>query len=484
MFRFFGKAAPSRSMDSVLTSAPSEAIEGGKSASSAPNPLPNPVPTFANEKGGRLVRKLGSFVLRHPKSTIFAVSLVILTGSGLGFYGYALHQWTLAQAAVKEQRPAEARKCLDVCLLVWPRSVAVHLLAARADRLSSNLDGAEAHLQTCLKLQHGATEDIQLEFLLMRVQRGQEDETARDLFYYVDSKHPETPLILETLARANMHHLRYGPALHCLDRWIKEYPDSVKAYQWRAWVLERVSDFDGAMGDYKKALQLAPDSFEIRFRVAEIYLERSNPPAAIEHLEWLRRKFPDRAIVSARLGQCFYLEGEVEKARPLLEAAVEELPDDSNLLLTLAKLELQEERPAEAEQWLTRLLKVDPYDQEAEFALFTSLQSQGRIQEAAVAMDKWKTDKAQWEKANKLLKQEALGPSRDPNAAYEIGAALLNVGQDNMALYWLNQALERNDAYQPALKALVDYYEKKGDSKTATAYRRKITEPDKKTDSP
>src|SRR5260370_42526472 len=123
---------------------------------------------------------------------------------------------------------------------------------------------------------------------------------------------------------------------------------------------------------------------------------------------------------------------EGETARPILEAAVEELLDDAILRLTLAKLELQEERPADAERWLRRLLKADPYDQEAEFALFTSLQSQGRIQEAAVAMDKWKTDKAQWEKANKLLKQEALGPSRDPIAAYEIGAALLNVGQDNM----------------------------------------------------
>jgi tetratricopeptide (TPR) repeat protein len=357
-------------------------------------------------------------------------------------------------------------------------------LAARADRLSANFEDAEAHLQKCLKLQHGATEDIQLEYLLMRVQRGQEEEAARDLIHYVDNKHPETPLILETLSRASMYHLRYGPALFWLDRWIKVEPDSAKPYQWRAWVLERVNDFEGAMSDYQKALDLAPDSFETRFRVAEIYLERSNPPAAIEHLEWLRKGFPDRPVVTARLGQCFYLEGEVEKARPLLEAAVENLPDDVLLLLTLAKLELQEDRPAEAERWLRHLLQVDPYDQEAEYALFTSLQTQGRLQEASAVLDKWKKDKAQFEKANMLLKEEAKETSRDPNTAYEIGAALLNVGQDRMGLYWLNQALERNGAYQPALKALVDYYEKKGDSKTAMAYRRKITEPDKKIDSP
>src|SRR5260370_33644879 len=132
MFRFFGKAAPSRSMGSLLTSSPSEPVEGGTSASSPSKPLSIPLPRVANEKGGRLLRRLRPFILRHPKSTILAVSLLILTCSGLGFYGYAHHQWTLAQAAVKDQRPAEARKCLDVWLLVRPRSVTAHLLAGRA----------------------------------------------------------------------------------------------------------------------------------------------------------------------------------------------------------------------------------------------------------------------------------------------------------------------------------------------------------------
>jgi hypothetical protein len=83
MFRFFGKAAPSRSIGPVLTSAPSEVVEGGTFASSAPKPLPIPVPDFANEKGGRLLRKLGLFVLRHPKSTILVVSLLILCPSSM-----------------------------------------------------------------------------------------------------------------------------------------------------------------------------------------------------------------------------------------------------------------------------------------------------------------------------------------------------------------------------------------------------------------
>ena len=56
--------------------------------------------------------------------------------------------------------------------------LALHLLAARAARLTADFEGAEAHLKRCLKLQQGATEATQLEFLLMRAQTGEEDVVA------------------------------------------------------------------------------------------------------------------------------------------------------------------------------------------------------------------------------------------------------------------------------------------------------------------
>src|SRR5438445_13408846 len=94
----------------------------------------------------------GKRVHRHPRTAIF-VLVLILVGTGLSVYFYALHQWHAAETEVREGRPAEARSHLNVCLFVWPRSARVHLLAARADRLSGDLEGAEAHLNRCLELQ-------------------------------------------------------------------------------------------------------------------------------------------------------------------------------------------------------------------------------------------------------------------------------------------------------------------------------------------
>ncbi len=210
---------------------------------------------------------------------------LVLAGIGVGVYGYALHQWHGAQTAVKSGRLDEAQRRLDFCLMIWPRSIPVHLLAARAARLRGDFEGAESHLNRCLKLNHGATEGIQLEFLLLRVQGGEVDEVAGQLLsLYVENNSPESPLILETLARVYMQNLRYGPAFDCLSRWHEAVPDSAEPFRWRGWILERLSDYEGALKQYKQALELDADLVPVRLRLAEMYLQRSDPLAALPHL--------------------------------------------------------------------------------------------------------------------------------------------------------------------------------------------------------
>jgi len=224
-------------------------------------PLGAPAADGEDPITGRVVALLvvaGKVARRRPRSAVAVLALLLLA-AGAGFYVYALRRGDSARVALKAGRVEEARRDLALRLRVWPRTAEVHLLAARAARLSGDFEGAEAHLQECLRLQNGATAETQLEFLLMRVQRGEVDQVAPQLLLYVENKHPDTTLILETLARAYMHNFRYGPALATLDRWIKEDPDSAKAYFWRGWVVERLNDRTGAMQDYQRALELDPD---------------------------------------------------------------------------------------------------------------------------------------------------------------------------------------------------------------------------------
>jgi Flp pilus assembly protein TadD len=139
---------------------------------------------------------------------------------------------------------------------------------------------AEKRLQAAQKLAGGATERLQLEYLLLRATTGDTDEPAVALGTYLANDDPESVAILETLAAAYIRDLRYGPAYSTLERWIGMDPENATPLFWRGWVLERLNQAKSAMGDYRKALELDPELFNARLRVAEMLLEDKQPEEA------------------------------------------------------------------------------------------------------------------------------------------------------------------------------------------------------------
>ena len=422
----------------------------------------------------RLLAVAGTVTRRRARTLVLLLMLLVVVGAGGGLYLYALHQWQSAQAEEKAGRLDQAQRRLDFCLTLWPRSIPVHLLAARVARRRGDFEGAETHLNRCLKLNHGASPEIQLEFLLMRAQEGEEGEAVSELFgLYVDQGSPETPVILETLALMYLRNLRFGPAYACLSRWVAAAPDSAEPLRWRGWVLEKLHARDEAIKDYQRALELDPNLVSVRLRLAELYLERKDPLPALPHLEQLHQQFPDRPDIMARLGECRFLQGETEEARRLLQAAVEQLPDDSDILVYLSKLATQANEPAEAERWLRRALELDSTNAEVEYLLYGSLQAQGRLEEAAAMLKRHDKDRAMLNRITEVLRRDADHPVTDPAALTEVGTVLLRPNE-RAGRYWLHRALERDPDYQPALKALAEHYESKGELDKAAQYRRRM----------
>lgn len=410
---------------------------------------------------------------RHPRLALL-LAVVVVVGAGVGLHLYTHQQWQAAQIALREDRPAEARDRLAFCLSVWPWSPEVHLQVARAARLTGDTDAAESHLNRCLRLQNGATEAVQLEFLLLRVQRGDVDEVAGVLIPAVEKGHPEAPIILETLAKAYLIRLRYQPAYACLSRWIELYPDAARAYQWRGWTLERINKHKAATADYHRALELDPDLFPARLRVAEMLLEDNQAPEALPHLERLYRQAPNDPLVQARLGSCRLLEGQTEEARRLMMAAVEHLPNDPSLLVHIARMHLQEGDGAEAERWLRKVLDKDPSDTEALYVLISALRLQGRIEESAAAMEKHERTRQLVDRTNDLLSKVADSQGATADESAQIGTMLLQIGRKNLGVYWLEQALDRNPGHQAAHRALAEHFESTGEPDKAAPHRRRL----------
>jgi Tfp pilus assembly protein PilF len=166
----------------------------------------------------------------------------------------------------------------------------------------------------------------------------------------------------------------------------------------------------------------------------------------------------------------------------LLEAAVEHMPKDPSVLIHLAKLDLGAKRPASAERWARRALKVDSHDTEAEFTLAAILQSQGRWKEAAAVLEKHHKDTALLKRLARVLQQEAEKPNTNPDDLCEVGTIFLRTNA-RVGLFWLHRALERNPNHQAAHKTLAEYYQSKGDLQKA-GYHRSQLKPDGKTTSP
>jgi tetratricopeptide (TPR) repeat protein len=423
----------------------------------------------------RSLRALGlpiRVAVRRPRT--FILVLVLLTGVALfTAWRYAVGEWQQAEVAVREERLADAQQRLNFCLQVWPYSPEVHLLTARAARRAGDLKTAESHLNRCLELQRGATDDIQREFLLLRVQTGEVDELAPVLFELVEQGHPDFREILDTISKSYIVRLRYKPAFACLSKWIELEPTNAKPYYWRGVVLERLNNQKLANADYTRAIEIDPGLVPARLRIAEMLLEDKQAPEALPHLELLIQQAPNDPMVKARMGICLFLQGRGNEARRLMEEAAVTLPNDPALLVALGNLELQEGRAEAAERWLRQVLKTDSSDTEALFVLVSALQLQGRSAEADAALVEYKSKRELVEKINQFLKDKADDPSTSAAEYAEVGSMFLQINRDKLGVYWLKKSLERDPKCQPAHRALAEYYERKNDP-SAADHRRQL----------
>jgi tetratricopeptide (TPR) repeat protein len=426
-----------------------------------------------------VVRRVTSpvrFAGRRPSVAAGVAGLVVLAAGG-GVYAYARYQWRAAQADLAADRPAEAKARLGFCLRVWPNDPEVHLLAARASRLSGDLLAVEKHLNRCLEIQGGASGPVQLEFLFLRIQTGDLDEVSGMLTQAVEDGHPDRELILETLSRAYIHNLRFLLADAYLSRWIEIAPETARAYQFRGYVRERLNQPKMAADDYRKALELDPGLLPVRLRMAEMYMEDKQTPEAVAVLEPLYRERPDDPQVMARLGMCRFLEGQSEEARRLMEAALPAMPTDVGLLMSLAKLDLQDGRPADAEARLRVILKSDVSDTEARHQLVSALQQQGKTEEAAEQLKEHAKYKKVIERVHQLIQTMPEGTNRGAAECVQLGSLLLSVGRTREGLYWLDQAVSREPGNQAAHRAFAEHYERAGEPDKAANHRRQLREP-------
>jgi tetratricopeptide (TPR) repeat protein len=400
--------------------------------------------------------------------------LLLVTGGLLAVDGWAAWQEHRARTALAEERFDEAQDHIRRALWLRPERVSTNLLAARIARLRGASAEAEQYLDRCGR-RNELTEQVQLEWLFLRCQRGEVDELAPGLLALVDRGHAESVAILEALAGVYMRQARYLEALRCLDRWVEHDPNSVRARDWRGWVSNQLDHRGQAISDYERALELQPGRSEVRLRLAQILVDSSRQAEAVPHLERLRQEQPDNPEVLVALARCRLVQSRPDEARTLLDSVLATHPDDFDALLQRGKMDLQDRKFADAERWLRKALKRTPQNAEARYSLYLSLQGQpGRQAEAREELARSRQDRQTRDRLTRLLRTELSARPNDPDLAAEAGKLLLQLGEDERGLFWLHRALALDPRHAASHRALLAYYERTRNATKATEHRQQL----------
>jgi tetratricopeptide (TPR) repeat protein len=379
-----------------------------------------------------------------------------------------------AEQAYSNEDYENAHLHINRALQVRSDRISTNFLAARIERARRAYPEAENYLNRC-KGFGGVTAAVQMEWLLLRCEKGDVDELASEMLAAVNQNHPESAAILESIALVYMRQIRYPEALVTLDKWIERYPDSPRALEWRGWVSNQLDHRGQAIDDYNKALELQPTRSKARLQLAQILIDSSRHAEALPHFEQLQTVLPKNPEVLTGLAACRIVQLRRDEARELLEEVLADHPNHFAAILLLGNLERDDGRYLEAEHWLRKAIEQHPLDPAARYSLHLTLQAQpDRQEEAERERLLWEKDREAGVRLAQLLRGKLSENPNDPDLAAEAGEILLQQGEDQRALFWLKKAVQIDQRNARSHRALAAYYEKISNIPLADEHRKQL----------
>jgi tetratricopeptide (TPR) repeat protein len=393
-------------------------------------------------------------------------------------------------SAFKLYHSTEAREHFEACMRIWPwsRSSRLHLLAARAARRDSDFEAARQHLQECQDLRGDGPPDEEsvLEWAMLRGMEGDLDTVEESLKTSL-RKHPEmAPLILEALAGSYLRMSRVVHALRYVDAWLEIQPDNPQAWFIRGNIHRQVGAHQSAAEDFRHVLEADPERHQARRWLALALLEFGRYQEALEHMEVLYKLHPQDVDTRVRLAICHSRLGHDAEARALLDEVLAEQPENGLALLTRGQLDMKTEKFDQAESWLGRAARVMPYDYKAQWALGECLRRAGKTEEADAQMARADQLKDRRQRQGEIMTHLMSQRPNDPALQSELGTLYLQLGSPEVGEGWLLHALRLDPNQIPALEALAEFYQQRGEQEKAEEYRQRIRDlsPPKKQDTP
>ncbi len=372
-----------------------------------------------------------------------------------------------AVQSLQRQRYSKALDSYRHALTYRPESARLHLLVARTARQAGDYATAREHLHACRALQKGTSEELQVEWYMLRAQTGEVDEVAKELAPYLIQEGPLTPLVLESLTRGYMAKYRADLAWGYLNRWLELQPTNVAALFWRATWFSQQQNTRESAADCRRALELDPDRSDIRLIYAELLRADKDFAGVAEQYRAALQTSPQNTEAILGLTQAYVELGRMDEARQQLETMPADKRDSGEYLWVSGLVELRSDHPDKAEPLLRRSLERDPRNLDACYNWMLCLTRLGRDAEAVRARERFEQIEKDQKRLIDLTTKDFRAQPTNADLRCELAEIYMRMALPERGVHWLYVALKLDPSCRRAHELLRDYFESLGGPEAA-----------------
>ncbi len=410
---------------------------------------------------------------------IVIVFCLVVIGGVAYFFVYpqlsAGDHWRAAKKAIENNHLAEAQGHLESCVSVWAKDGEVQFLLARTCRRLGQFDKARLHLQLAAK-QHWVPEQIKLETLLMRAQTGFRPETTTPLQDLLKAGHRDDTLIFEALIIGCLQINNFREANRWTTIWTEQHPDDWLGRFWLGVVFEEAGQLDLAAEEYKKALDLNPNGWELHLRLAEALMQGNSTEEAATHYQAALDDDPNNPSALLGLARCQHSLGTNETTRITLNRLMKLDPENFEAYSLRGQMALEEENLEHALHMFDQAHAINPSH------LITNRQLAWILHKLKRDVEAQETERRIQEIEKQILRldeitKELLNQPKDVLLRDEAGSIHFNLGNVQKAFRWFVSALLIDPKHQPTKEHLRKCLQRMGDQNLLEQYKPFIDAP-------
>jgi len=286
----------------------------------------------------------------------------------------------LGSLYLRQREYKKAAAVLEKGLKIDPKMSSASALLGMALYEMADYTGAERSLESALRAN---PKDNNAELFLANdlIKLG-EFQRAADHLRQLSQRQPESQEVLYLLGKVHMKLSEEALSkLTALD------PNSVWVHEISGEVMESMKNYDGALLEYKKAVEVAPQQAATHYHLGNAYWSLNMWDAATEQFRAELANDPSNCMAQWKIGNIILEQhGDSTQALAEVQKALDMCPDLMGARVDRARALIKLERHAEAVKDLEAAVKADPGESSTHFLLAQAYRALGRTQDAQAEM--------------------------------------------------------------------------------------------------